>query len=112
MVGAAKSVAPAGPGVDDRAMTQDWLPDEIPYAGAEHLEAGFAAGYDRKQGRPDPEPEIAALRAHGLGDTATVIDLAAGTGQFALAAARRFGRVVAVDLSPAMLAVLRAEATR
>ena len=35
------------------------------------------------------------------------MDLGAGAGQFALAAARRFGHVTAVDVSPAMLTVLR-----
>src|SRR5262249_21731424 len=34
-------------------------------------------------------------------------DLGAGTGQFALAAARRFGHVTAVDVSPAMVRALR-----
>ena len=42
-----------------------------------------------------------------MGATSAVVDLAAGAGQFALAAARRFGHVTAVDVSPAMLAVLR-----
>jgi ubiquinone/menaquinone biosynthesis C-methylase UbiE len=38
------------------------------------------------------------------------VDLGAGTGRFAIAAARRFGRVTAVDISPAMLAYLRSRA--
>jgi SAM-dependent methyltransferase len=38
------------------------------------------------------------------------VDLGAGTGQFAFQAARRFGRVTAVDVSPAMVAALRAKA--
>jgi SAM-dependent methyltransferase len=45
-----------------------------------------------------------------LDGTSTVIDFAAGTGQFALAAAGRFRRVIAVEISPAMLAVLREHA--
>jgi len=87
-------------------MINPWLPDELAHAGPEHLDAAFVAGYDRKQGHPDPAPDIAAFQAYGLDATSTVVDLAAGTGQFALAAARRFGRVVAVDISPAMLAYL------
>jgi ubiquinone/menaquinone biosynthesis C-methylase UbiE len=39
-----------------------------------------------------------------------VVDLGAGTGRFALAAARRFGHVTAVDISPAMLDFLRQRA--
>ena len=35
------------------------------------------------------------------------MDLGAGTGQFAIPAAGRFGRAIAVDVSPAMLAALR-----
>ncbi|NJP66496.1 class I SAM-dependent methyltransferase [Streptomyces sp. ventii] len=77
-------------------------PDESAFAGAEHLDPAFVAGFDRKQGRPDPAAEIAALREHGIGPRATVVDLGSGTGQFALAAAHAFGSVVAVDVSPAM----------
>jgi ubiquinone/menaquinone biosynthesis C-methylase UbiE len=88
-------------------MTKPWVIDELAYAGHEHLDEAFVAGYDRKQGHPDPADDLAALAAHGIGDTATVVDLAAGTGQFTLAAARRFARVVAVDVSPAMQGALR-----
>jgi ubiquinone/menaquinone biosynthesis C-methylase UbiE len=91
-------------------MTSLWMPDELAHAGPEHLDAGFVAGYDRKQGYPDFAEDVAVLRAHGLTDSSTVVDLGAGSGRFALAAARQFGRVVAVDISPAMLALLRSRA--
>jgi len=81
--------------------------DELAHAGPEHLDAAFVAGYDRKQGFPDPEEDIAAFEAHGLGRSSAVVDLAAGTGQFAIAAARRFGRVTASDVSPVMVDALR-----
>ncbi len=84
--------------------------DEMAHAGPEHLDAAFIAGFDRKQGHPNPEEDIAALEAHGLGRESVVVDLGAGTGQFALPAARRFGRVIAVDVSPAMLSAMRAKA--
>ena len=84
--------------------------DELAYAGPEHLDAAFVAGFDRKQGYPDPSDDLDALAALGLDDNATVVDLGTGTGQFALAAARRFGHVIAVDVSPAMLALLRERA--
>jgi SAM-dependent methyltransferase len=86
--------------------------DELAHAGAEHLDEEFIAGYDRKQGHPDPAEHIAALADQGLGDSSTVVDLGAGTGQFAVQAARTFGRVIAVDVSPAMVAALRAKAAR
>ncbi len=84
--------------------------DELAHAGPEHLDEGFIAGYDRKQGYPDPAADIAAFEAHGLGRGSAVADLGAGTGQFAIPAAARFGRVTAVDVSPVMLDALRAKA--
>jgi SAM-dependent methyltransferase len=86
--------------------------DEFAYAGAEHLDPGFVAGFDRKQGYPDPAGDLAVLREHGIGRASTVVDLGAGTGRFALAAAAQVTRVVAVDVSPAMLAVLAERAAR
>jgi ubiquinone/menaquinone biosynthesis C-methylase UbiE len=81
--------------------------DELAHAGPEHLDPAFVAGFDRKQGYPDPAEDLAVLREHGIGQDATVVDLGTGTGQFALAAAPLVRRMVAVDVSPAMLAVLR-----
>jgi ubiquinone/menaquinone biosynthesis C-methylase UbiE len=90
-------------------VATDWTLAETAHAGPEHLDPGFVAGYDRKQGWPDPAPDLEVLRAHGaLGPT--VVDLATGTGRFALAAASHVDRVVAVDVSPAMLAHLRPRA--
>ena len=86
--------------------------DELAYAGPEHLDAAFVAGFDQKQGYPDPSDDLDALAALGLDDNATVVDLGTGTGQFALAAARRFGHVTAVDISPAMLTLLRERAAQ
>src|SRR5690242_1507510 len=90
----------------------DWMLDELAHAGPEHLDPAFVAGFDRKQGYPDPTPDADAFAAYGLDGASTVVDLAAGTGRFAVAAARRFGRVVAVDISPGMVAWLRDAAGR
>ncbi|MGP4112471.1 class I SAM-dependent methyltransferase [Streptomyces sp. 4N509B] len=90
--------------------SQPWMPDELDHAGPEHLDPDFVAAFDRKQGHPDPTEDIEAFRAHGIGPDATVIDLGAGTGQFAVPAARAFAHVIAVDVSPAMLDALRARA--
>jgi SAM-dependent methyltransferase len=83
--------------------------DELAHAGPEHLDEAFIAGYDRKQGYPDPAGDIAAFEAHGLGPSSAIVDLGAGTGQFAIPAAARFGHVTAADVSPAMVAAIRAK---
>ncbi len=93
-------------------MNKPWMIDELAHAGPEHLNASFVAGFDRKQGHPDPAEDLAVLRAHGISRASTVVDLGAGTGQFTLAAASYAGRVVAVDISRPMLAVLRERATQ
>jgi len=90
-------------------VSPKWTLDEQAYAGPEHLDADFVAGYDRKQGFPSPEPDLAVLASHGA-LWPTVVDLGTGTGRFAIAAAARCERVVAVDVSPAMLAHVRASA--
>ncbi len=92
-------------------MTKPWSFDELAHAGPEHLDRSFVEGYDRKQGFPDPADDIEAFVAQGLTERSTIIDLGAGTGQFALAAARRFAQVTAVDVSPAILEVLGEKAT-
>ena len=82
---------------------------EIALAGPEHLDAAYVAGYDRKA-RFDPADDLEALRGHGLGAGSTLVDLGAGTGTFAIAAARVCARVVAVDVSQAMLDAARRKA--
>jgi SAM-dependent methyltransferase len=88
-------------------MAETWFLDELAHAGPEHLDDRFIEGYDRKQGHPDPSPDIEEFQRQGLDDHSTVIDLAAGTGQFARRAVEVFGRVIAVDVSPAMVQWLR-----
>jgi SAM-dependent methyltransferase len=83
-----------------------WQLDELNFAGDEHLDPGFVERFDRKQGHPDAGPDLELLLAEGLGPSSTVVDLAAGTGQFSMPAAAYFGKVVAVDVSPAMVAHL------
>jgi ubiquinone/menaquinone biosynthesis C-methylase UbiE len=90
-------------------MVTSWMLDELAHAGPEHLDPDFVAGFDRKQG-PDPVDDAAILREHGIGADSTVVDLGTGTGRFALAVAPHVRRVVAVDVSPAMLAHVRDQA--
>jgi len=92
-------------------MKTPWMLDELTHAGPEHLDPTFVAGFDRKQGHPDSTKDLEIFTSHGLNDQSTVVDLGAGTGQFALAAARTFGRVVAADVSAAMVGLLRERAT-
>ena len=56
-------------------------------------------------------PDVELLQRLGLGSTSTLVDLGAGTGLLAAAAAPHCRRVVAVDPSPAMLAAARARET-
>lgn len=88
-----------------------WWPDELAHAGEEHLDPGYVSTYDRKSAN-DPSAEVALLRGLGLNETSTVVDLGAGTGTFAFAIAPYCRRVVAVDVSPAMLAAMSARATQ
>jgi SAM-dependent methyltransferase len=86
----------------------NWIPDEIDHAGLEHLDAAYVAGYDAKA-QVDPSDDIEILRSHGLGPGATIIDLGAGTGVFTGAAAATGAHVIAVDVSPPMVAHLRTQ---
>lgn len=105
-------LAPPAPGLlsHDQTVVRPWLIDELAYSGPEHRDPAFVAGYDHKQGKPDPSEDLAVLQAHVRGRTSTLIDMGAGTGRFAIAAARDFGRVVAIDVSPVMMSVLRKRA--
>lgn len=89
--------------------TPDWYLDELAFAGPEHLDADYVAGYDIKA-QTDPAADVATLRGHGLSAGSTLIDVGAGTGTLALAAAPYCQRVVAVDVSVAMLERLTTEA--
>ncbi len=85
----------------------NWFPDEIGYAGLEHLDADYVTGYDAKA-QVDPTADIEILTALGLGPGTTILDLGAGTGVFSAAAAATGADVIAVDVSPAMVRHLRA----
>lgn len=86
-----------------------WLFDELAHAGDEHLDPGYVTTYDRKSAT-DPTDDLALLIAHGLDKGSVVVDLGAGTGTFALAVAPLCKRVIAVDVSLAMLDCLQVRA--
>ena len=54
--------------------------------------------------------DVALIESHGLGSEATLVDLGAGTGTFALAAASAFGCVIGggLLLSPPTVSLLEA----
>ncbi|MGB3333287.1 MAG: class I SAM-dependent methyltransferase [Mycobacterium sp.] len=83
-----------------------WLINEVASAGRENLDPAHAARYDGKEDA-NAAAEVQLLQRVGIGSGSTIVDLGAGTGQFALAVAPHCARVVAVDVSPVMLRVLR-----
>jgi ubiquinone/menaquinone biosynthesis C-methylase UbiE len=91
--------------------TPTWFIDELSHAGSEHIDANYVTTYDSKAGT-DPTADVTRLRDLGLNESHTIVDLGAGTGTFALAAAPYCRRVVAVDVSAAMLAMLYEKAVR
>ena len=82
-----------------------WVPDETSLAGREHLDPDYVRAYDQKT-RLDVAEIIDSLRQLGLSSDSTLVDLGAGTGTVALAAATLCHRVVAVDPSPVMVATI------
>ena len=89
-----------------------WWLDERRHAGREHFDKEHARRYDAKMDAQAAE-EVALLQDAGvLGPGSTVVEFGTGTGQFALAAAPICARVVAVDVSPVMLARLREKLDR
>jgi ubiquinone/menaquinone biosynthesis C-methylase UbiE len=89
----------------------NWFPDELAHAGSEHLDPDYVEGYDDKAAT-DPDEDVILLRDLGLNESTTLVDLGAGTGTFALAAAPFCRRVVAADVSAAMLRQVRTKAER
>jgi ubiquinone/menaquinone biosynthesis C-methylase UbiE len=87
--------------VDER-VSPGWRVDELASAGRENLDAGHVSRYDAKEDA-GADGEVRLLERLGLGPGTELVDLGAGTGQFALAAAAVCARVVAVDISPVMV---------
>jgi len=92
-----------------RSERRGWLLDEIGTAGRENLDVDHVARYDEKEDA-GARAEVELLVSLGINSRSTVVDLGAGTGQFAIAVAAACQRVVAVDVSPVMLQTLRAKA--
>jgi ubiquinone/menaquinone biosynthesis C-methylase UbiE len=82
--------------------------DEKEHAGPEHLDPDYVAKYDAKA-RTDPSAGIQHLKDFGLGADSVVVDLGAGSGTFAVAVAPHCKRVIAVDVSPAMISAMKSK---
>ena len=80
-------------------------------AGVEHLDPDRAAEFDSLQGTPDFADDLAVLTGNGKDPIGTLVDLGAGTGLFAIAAAPYARRVVAVDAAPAMVSIIESRAS-
>lgn len=89
----------------------DWWLDERAHAGDEHLDPAYVDAYDRKSGF-DPKDDVDTVRRLGLTASSVVVDMGAGTGAFAVGVAQFCREVIAVDVSPAMIAALRARVDR
>jgi SAM-dependent methyltransferase len=87
-------------------MKPDYYPDELAQAGPEHLDAAYVAAYEAKS-QFDPSADVNTLLQQGLDSSSTLLDFGGGTGVFVTAMAPHVKRVVAIDISPAMLTVLR-----
>jgi ubiquinone/menaquinone biosynthesis C-methylase UbiE len=89
-----------------------WWLDERSHAGREHFDEQHTRRYDAKEDAQAAD-EIRLLQAAGaLTPGSSVVDIGAGSGQFTLAAAQVCASVIAVDVSPLMLAQLAEKVER
>lgn len=88
-----------------------WRLDQVASAGRENLDAEHVARYDAIEDA-SPDREVTLMQRWGMGPGSVVVELGTGTGQFALAAAKVCDQVTAVDVSPVMIAELRAKLIR
>src|SRR5579884_131575 len=86
-----------------------WYYDDRQQIGVDFENVAQVATYDRDQGS-NPAEEQALLQRLGLAAGARVIDLGAGTGSFAIEAARAGLHVYVVDVSHSMLSYTQQKA--
>jgi CheY-like chemotaxis protein/ubiquinone/menaquinone biosynthesis C-methylase UbiE len=90
----------------------NWFYDETKHSGVDYNSLAQVQAYDEKHQkfRDYEKASQAIIRRLGLGSGDTVIDMGAGTGAFALCAARACKTVYAVDVSQAMVDYARQKA--
>jgi putative AdoMet-dependent methyltransferase len=95
--------------VSTRRSVPAWMFDEYQQIGVDFADDEQVQNYDARQ-HTDVAAERRLVRRLNIGAGDTVIEFGPGTGAFAIAAAEIAGRVVAVDISPAMLRSVQARA--
>lgn len=85
--------------------TPAWQYDQFPQIGTDYGSPEEVEAYDKRMSslRNIDAETSHIIEALELKPGSTVIELGAGTGEFAIAAARRCSRVYAVDISQVML---------
>jgi ubiquinone/menaquinone biosynthesis C-methylase UbiE len=91
-----------------------WQYNEMKFSGVDYSRSDVVAAYDsmHKKFRDYTKATDEIIRRLSLGSDSTVIDLGAGTGAFALHAAKRCRTIYAVDISAAMLDYCRQQADK
>ena len=91
-----------------------WFYDEMKHAGVDYSDPAQVQAYDSRHQkfRDYKKASEAIINRLGLGPDHTVIDMGAGTGAFALHAARYCEKIYAVDVSQTMLDYSRQKADR
>ena len=87
----------------------EWTYDEMKQTGVDYSSIGQVQRYDdmHQKFRDYEKNSDAIIKLLGLDSNSTVIDMGAGTGAFALHAAKHCRKVYAVDVSLAMLELCR-----
>src|SRR4051812_48551715 len=91
--------------------TTSWQYDEMKQIGVDFNDPAVVAKYDARQGS-DLEADRTEAKEWGVASGDLLIEYGPGTGSFVLAAAERGARVIAVDVSPAMLEYARRQVVR
>ena len=87
-----------------------WYFDESNMAGVDFEDTAQVEAYDRNQTASTPDKEQALVARLGIAAEHSVIDLGAGTGNFALQASLTGASVHAVDISKTMLTYAHSKA--
>lgn len=91
-----------------------WQYDEMQQIGKDYGSVAEVEAYDSRHAkfRDVQKENEAILKSIGLQPDHVVIEFGAGTGAFALSAARRCAKVYAVDISPTMLEYAKRKASK